>query len=400
MGRPGEWKAELAAGGSLLVAATYACGSGVSALIYYSFGLFVQPLQQAFGWSRGEVSSTMLFGSIGLVLAAPCLGWLIDRLGARRIALVSIPAFALMLTALSRFEGSRPLFYALFFAVNVAGIGTSSILYTRAVAGSFDAARGLALGILLAGPGTAAIVLPPLMQGILSAHGWRWGFVTLAVIAAAPWPLVWWWLRPLDGAGTRAGSATLTGMARADALRSAVFWTLSLGFAATAVACAALIVHMVPMLRDAGLEPAAAAKVASLVGIGVLIGRLGIGWLIDRLFAPYVAAAIFVIAASGAALLLFSGPDVAPVAAFLTGFALGAEVDLLGFLASRYFGLRHFGFIYATIYAMFWIASSLGPAVAGRLYDAYGNYEPTLWLVIVMMMVGAVAALRLPRYAG
>ena len=82
MAPTGEWKAELAAGSSLLLAATYACGSGVSALIYYSFGLFVQPLQQAFGWSRGEVSSTMLYGSVGLASPSSsvrCSRWISSR---------------------------------------------------------------------------------------------------------------------------------------------------------------------------------------------------------------------------------------------------------------------------------------------------------------------------------
>ena len=398
MAHPGEWKAELAAGWSLLLTATFACGGGVSSLIYYSFGLFVQPLQDTFHWSRGEVSATLFYGSFGLVLAAPVLGWCIDRLGARAVALVAIPAFVVMLLVLSRFDGPRVLFYGLFFALNVAGIGTSSILYTRAVAGSFNAARGLALGVTLAGPGTAAIVLPLLLQAVIAGHGWRVGFMTLAAIAIAPWPLVYRWLKPRGGLAHLDVGADARGMGRREALATRVFWTLAVGFAATAVACSALIVHMVPMLRDAGLEAAAAARVAALIGIGVIVGRIGIGWLVDRVFAPYVAAAIFSITASGCALLADAGVVVAPLAAFLIGFALGAEVDLLAFLTSRYFGLRHYGFLYATIYAFFWIASALGPAIAGQLFDRYGNYQVTLLLVIGLLIFGAVSVLTLPRY--
>ena len=398
MAHSSAWKAEITTGWSLLLTATIACGTGVSSLIYYSFGLFVTPLQQAFHWSRGEVSTTLLYGSVGLVLAAPVLGWLIDKLGARRVALVAVPCFVAMLLVLSRFDGSRALFYGLFFALNVAGVGTSSILYTRAVAGSFHAARGMALGITLAGPGTAAIVLPLLMQSVIAEYGWRAGFVTLAILALLPWPLVYFWLKPRGGHAHLDVGAEVPGMGRREALCTRVFWTLAIGFAATAVACSALVVHMVPMLRDAGLEQVHAARIASLIGIGVIIGRIGIGALVDRMFAPYVAAAIFLVTAGGCALLMNGGASYAPQAAFLIGFALGAEVDLLAFLTSRYFGLRHYGFIYATVYACFWLSSSLGPAIAGRLFDHYGDYQATLAMVIGLMVFGALASVSLPRY--
>ena len=398
MANPLQWKAEITAGWSLLLTATIACGTGVSSLIYYSFGLFVAPLQQAFGWSRGEVSTTLFYGSVGLVLAAPVLGWLIDKLGARRVALVAVPCFVAMLLVVSRFDGSRALFYGLFFLLNVAGIGTSSILYTRAVAGSFHAARGMALGITLAGPGSAAILLPLLMQSVIGAYGWRMGFVTLAILAVTPWPLVYFWLKPRAGQTHLDVGAEVPGMGRREALRTRTFWTLALGFAATAVACSALVVHMVPMLRDAGLTQRHAAQIASLIGIGVVVGRIGIGWLVDRMFAPYVAAAIFIVTAGGCALLMQGGAQQAPQAAFLIGFALGAEVDLLAFLTSRYFGLRHYGFIYATVYAAFWLSSSLGPVMAGRLFDHYGDYQATLAMVTGLMLFGALASITLPRY--
>lgn len=399
MAHRGEWRAEIAAGWTLLATATYACGTGVSALVYYSFGLFVEPLQQQFGWSRGEISTALVFGSFGLVLAAPALGWCMDRLGARRVALVAIPALGLVLLLLSRFEGPRALFYSLFFLLNVAGIGTSSILYSRAVAGSFDAARGLALGLTLAGPGTAAILLPLLMTAVIGEWGWRAGFVTLALLAFSPWLPVWRWLQPSVALAAPGLEAGLDGQAPRAAFASRTFWVLTIGFGATAVACSAVVVHLVPLLRDAGLEPAQAARIASLVGMGVILGRVGIGFLVDRLFAPRVAATIFVITAAGCGLLLAAGAGAAREAAFLIGFALGAEVDLLAYLTSRYFGLRHFGVIYSTIYAVFWIGSACGPTLAGRLFDRFGNYDLALALVAGLFLFGAAACLALPRYS-
>jgi MFS family permease len=390
--------AELRAAWPLLLTATLACGSGVSSLLYYSFGLLVEPLQQEFGWSRGEVTSAMFFGSGGLVVAAPLVGWLIDRCGARKVALWAIPAFAATLVVLARFDGPLPLFYSVFVLIAVAGCGTTPILYTRAVAGSFDAARGFALGVTLAGPGTAAVVLPPFLLGVIGAHGWRGGVLSLAVIALVPWLLVHLWLGQAPAVPGAPAAPRPAGMRRRDALRTRAFWIIVLGFGAIAVACSALVVHMVPMLRDAGVPPARAAHIASLIGVGVILGRLGIGWSIDRVFAPHVAAAIFAVTAVGCALLLMAGTAQAPLAAFLVGFALGAEVDLLAYLTSRYFGLRHYGFLYASVYACFWTGIALGPAIAGQLFDRHGNYTAALVVVIALLACGVVAALLLPRF--
>lgn len=393
--KPGA-RAELASGWPLLLAATIGSGAGASSLIFYSLGVFVAPLQAAFGWTRGEVTSAMIYSSAGLVLAAPVLGWLIDRVGERRIALASIPCFAAVVYALSLLDGTLGGFYACFFLAAVLGCGTTPILYTRAVASHFDRARGLALGITLAGPGTAAVVLPPFIVGVIAGDAWRDGFRVLAFIALLAWPLVFCWLRPV--AATGAAMTRHSGVGRRYALGSRVYWTLALSFALVAMAAAALVVHMVPMLKDAGLDAAHAARVASLIGLGVILGRLLIGWLIDRLFAPHVAAAIFALAACGCVLLAQGGPGEAPVAAFLIGFALGAEVDLMAYLTSRYFGLRHYGFLYGTVYSCFWVGIASGPALAGRLYDATGDYAIALWSIVGLFLVGAVAALTLPRF--
>ena len=397
MSHAGAWRNELRAGWLVLATATFGCGTGASSLLFYSFGLFVVPLEAAFGWTRGEVSSALFYGSFGLVCAAPLLGFLIDRFGARVLALCAIPLLAGMLYSLSWFDRGLYSFYAFLFVTTFVGSGTTPILYTRAVAGNFDAMRGLALGITLAGPGTAAIVLPPFMEQILTDHGWRTGFMVLALLALAPWPLVLMWLREQGGTLITHAAAS-TGMDRLEAMSSRIYWTVAIGFTCAAVGGSAVVVHLVPMLTDVGVSRADAAKVASVVGIGVILGRVCIGWVIDHLFAPNVAAAIFVITGVGCAILAVAGPEMAPFAAFLVGFALGAEVDLMAFLTARYFGLRNYGFLYATVYACFWSGVALGPAIAGKLFDHYGNYDLALCAVIALFALSTAAAVSLPRF--
>jgi predicted MFS family arabinose efflux permease len=311
---------------------------------------------------------------------------------------VSIPAFALVLWLLGQTAGSLAWFYSCFFLAAFVGCGTTPILYTRAVAARFERARGLALGITLAGPGTAALLLPPFLNAQIATHDWRHGFLVLALIALVPWLLVAVALGPRAEPSARDQRLAASGHGRREALRSRLFWTLSLCFIVVAAGASALVVHMVPMLRDAGLDAATAARVASVIGGGIILGRLLIGWLIDRVFAPRVAAVIFAIAACGCLLLAYGGAPYARPAAFLVGFALGAEVDLMAYLVSRYFGLRHYGFLYGTIYAGFWIGIASGPALAGRLFDAFGNYELTLWLLCGLFITGSLLSLSLPRF--
>jgi MFS family permease len=130
-----------------------------------------------------------------------------------------------------------------------------------------------------------------------------------------------------------------------------------------------MVVHMMPLLRDAGLALPQAAGIASPIGVGVILGRVLIGWAIDRIFAPYIACLVFIATACGCVLLNLGGAQAAPVAAFLIGFALGAEIDLIAYLTVRDFGLRNCGFIYGSIYSMFSIGAAAGPAIVGKMFE-------------------------------
>jgi hypothetical protein len=141
--------AEFRRGWPVLLAAAVGCFSGLTTLPFYSVGSFITPLQAASGWGRGEISSSFLYLTLVLALTAPALGYLIDRIGVRLVALVSIPLLSLVMFLISRFEGSVTVFHALHATAALVGGGATPIAYSRAVNAHFDAARGLALGISL-----------------------------------------------------------------------------------------------------------------------------------------------------------------------------------------------------------------------------------------------------------
>ncbi len=381
--------------GVLLLAATLGSGAGLSSLPFYSLGSFIAPLEAEFGWSRGEVASSFLYTTMVLAVIAPFLGNVIDRIGTRLVALVSIPLLSAVLYAISRFEGTIGQFHALYALAALAGAGTTPINYTRAVNGAFDKARGFALGISQAGIAVAAITLPLLLASLNQNYSWRTGYFVLALLALVPWPFVLFGFgkRPVQRAEKTAATAN-----RGELFKNWVFWGVGISFAAVAVAVSALVVHMVPLLRDAGMTPIAAAGTASVIGFGVLGGRLITGWLIDRFFAPYVAATLFLATAGGLPAAALWRPRAGAAGRCADRPVAGREADLIAYLTARYFGMARYAFVYGFIYSMFLVGTASGPALAGRLHDASGNYNSTIWTVICLLVVGSLVILRLPRF--
>lgn len=270
------WRHEISNGWLVLLTSLIGIAVGAASLLFYSIGVFFEPFQREFGWNRGQISGALIYLTLGFVISGPIVGWLIDRYGARIVALVSIPMLVLTMIGLNNLSNSLPAFYALFFAAGSLGGGTTPIVYTRVVNGNFTASRGLALGIVLAGTGISALVLPPVLASQSGSLGWRSGFMVLAVIAAIAWPLVFFGFQGVEGA-VRSQKQDVEGVDRAQAIKSRIFWTISIGFIAVATAVSGMVVHMVPLLRDAGLALPQAAAIASLIGVGVILGRVLIG---------------------------------------------------------------------------------------------------------------------------
>ncbi|MFC9556081.1 MFS transporter [Rhodococcus sp. NPDC056960] len=370
----------------------------MTALLFYSLGSFTGALQAEFGWTRTAISSSFLYTTIALTVATAPLGWLLDRIGPRRIAFVSVPALTLSLILLSQFHGDLLHFHLLFALSGLLGAGTTSVVYTKVINSHFFRSRGLALGISLSGLGIAALGLPVLINFAIELWGWRAGFVALAALSLAVLPFAFFGLTdPVKKSVDHRTDAAAPGATRAAALTSRTFWTLLVGFVLVGASVPAIIPHMVPMLTDTGMTPAAAAGIAGLIGLGVIAGRLCIGFLVDRFFAPLVAAPLFLTTALGCLLIIWGGPALAPLAAVMIGISFGAEADLIAFFCGNYFGLRSYGFLYGLIYSVFAIAVSIGPIWVGAFFDRSGNYLGALTTVAVMLTLGAAVLLTLPR---
>lgn len=402
---------EFRRGWPALLFSTFGAGVGLSSLGYI-LGTMVVPLQEEFGWGRGQINLSSLVSSLGLALALPFIGRLLDRYGVKRMTLVSVPLLVLALVLLGTVTSSLALFLTFYAMAGLLGAGTSAVTYSKAIVETFDTRRGIALGIMAGGLGTAGLILPPLMGMVISGSGWRGAYLVMALLAALPFVLAFFARlgTPASTARTAAGAdeapaAVVPGTGTTgkpahlrQAVRRREFWLLCASFFLLGWALLTMVPHFVPLLIDSGVDPVQAAFLSSLIGVGTVIARPVIGWLFDMFYATYVAVPLFLIAALGCLLLLWGGPTMAPLTALLIGIGFGAEIDLMSYLSSRYFSRASFASLYSFVYSLFMIGSALGPVVAGFLFDAQGSYATPLVMAASMMAVAAVLLLLLPRF--
>jgi len=381
--------AEFRAGWATVLSAAIGVCLGTTGLGFYAIALFVKPLAAEFGWGRGTASGAALCLQAGIVLTAVPIGRLVDRIGARRIALASLAAFSVALAALALLGPSIPLFYAMWLIVSLAGAGTTPVIWTRAVAARFVAARGIALGLTLMGTGIAAILVPGLLGPIFVAHGWRAGSLAMAAaVALIALPTVALLFRDAPVQPVVAD--------RPRAVLGRAFGLLAVAFPLIGMIVAGLLVHLVALLTDRGMTGGQAVATASLVGFAVILGRVVVGALVDRIHAPYVAFAFLMLPVASCALLLGHGPVVPAV--LLIGLAAGAEIDLLAYLVGRYFAFERYGATYGTLLAIFSFGAGLGPVLFGVAFDKTGGYDLALAASAVGMAFAATLIGRLGPY--
>jgi MFS family permease len=375
----------------------------------YSFSVFFKPLMQEFHAGRAAVSLAFTLKLIAAALCAVPIGWLTDRYGPRRVILIGTASFGFILFANRVFSGSIVQFYCFYLLLGLCTGGVGPIPYGSLVSHWFDKSRGLALGLTMLGIGVGAVIMPSVAQTLIALFGWRTAYSILgASVLLICWPVVACFVKekPRDfsllpdraSAKTEGIDDAREGLSAREAWRNRDFWLMACAFTLVSASVQACVVHMVPMLNDRNLGMRAAASGSSLIGAAVMIGRLGTGYLLDRIFAARLASILFAVSASGIALLLLGDRSAAFAGAFLVGLGLGAEVDLIPYLASRYFGLRDFGKVYSTLFAAFALAGALGPLIMGAGFDRTGSYRGPLVGFFLAILLATILMTRLGSY--
>ena len=388
-----------------------ALAAGIS---FWSFGLYIDPLEREFGWSRAVISGGFSVALLASALAAPLIGWWIDRYGPRRIILIgavlTAGSYVLLATTSELWE-----WYAYQSINAVFRQMMFFIPFQTLISRWFDRRRGLAVGLLGTGFSIGGFVVVPIMQEVIDAVQWEGSFVVAGIVVVAVFtPISLLLLRddPSDIGAQVDGDASpadrpstprvLTGVTVLEALRTPLFWVIAAALMAFFFGMISWMIHGIPYYESVGYSPGEAALLFSIAAGGGVVARLAFGYLADRI--PRMEAAAMVVAGflvCAFATMLITGGSVVGVAIFLVFWVVGASggpmVEPL--LLTRSFGLASFGALLGVVQVVS-VLHLAGPIIAGAIFDATGTYD---WaLVMLMGSMGLSVALfwvawRLPR---
>lgn len=361
-------------------------------IVPYTFSLFLDPLHAEFGWKREAMGGAFALAAITVALVSPLIGILLDRFPPRRIIVPGIVAFALALAALSRLTPNIVQFYATFFAMGLVANATAQFAYTRTILTWFSTHRGVALALLLTGSGVGSILIPPLTEWMIQHHGWRSGFLLLGGIAILGLPLTAMLVRNRpEAAVVKSEHHPDIGMTVSAAMRTAAFWILAFITILSAFSENGLVTNLAPILTQHGVLATTAALALSVRGGAGIIGRLGIGFAIDRVSPERIQSFVLALTAAGILMLAFTQSTwPALVGAAVLGMGLGSEADVGPYLLARYFGRRHFSVLYGLTWTAYAIGGATGPLWIGHLYDRAGTYLPRFIVYLSAVAFGAV----------
>jgi MFS family permease len=384
-----EWKAHW----PLVVAGLV--GFSFYSMVTYSLGTFMGPLEQAFGWSRAQISVGLTIFGLSATFAGPPMGILIDRFGSRPMALAGLVLSGATFACFSFANGSFTQWIGLWLLFSLCSVMIKSTVWSAGTSSVFTASRGLALAAVLSGSAFGQTFAPLIANALIQGQGWRGAYVWIGTgWAGLGAILVLLLFHDAHALGQRQKAATgadgrLPGLTIAEACRNSRVIRIAVANLLMSFCGAGITVHLVPLIAETGIDKTQAVEIAAWAGIGGIVGKFLSGWLLDRVQGSLVPFSSFAIGAVGYLLLLNMGHTRAELllGTLCIGYAGGAGLQVSTYLISRYAGLRNFGVIFGTIASSMMFGTSFGPLIAGGIHDATGSYAALLWIAIPIMLV-------------
>lgn len=392
----------------------------------YAFGVFVEPLEKEFGWTRTQINFSLTLGLITGFLS-PIVGRWMDRFGARPVMVVSLLFLAagfllrsVMTNAGNVTIDTSPdlLFwqpdihftfltqYYLFSLLLFVGFPGATVMPAgRLISIWFARTRGRMMGIVTAGNNFGGLTMVPLGALVIATAGWRWGFAVYGFILIGIAIAAWYFIRdrPEDVAGesnkrwappvmdARAAAAAAAGYTVREVVRMRTFYFISIGLTAAMFTYSAVLTQLFPHMEAEGFSKGeAAAGIAILAAFGIG-SKLIFGRLSETITARWATVLSLAIQAVGLALFIVAdGSDLAWVAVVVFGMGFGGLGALIPLTVAEAFGVRNFGSILGLISMVGVIPVVIGPTMAGFVFDRTGNYDLAFGITIVLFLGGAV----------
>jgi MFS family permease len=388
--------------GWYIVAASVATNALFSAAYFQGFSALFLPIESYFGWNRTVISAAMSLRQLESGIASPLVGFLLDRMTARRMILISAWISAIGLIGLGLITGIKT-FYLFFVIVSLGSSGVSHVVtWPVLISRWFRRKRGLAMGLAVLGPifGSPFVIVNTSLEETI---GWRTVLIGYGLIVLIGISLLGLLARERpesygllpDGDLPEAGETVATAAARSRAieaglplrevLRTKEFWLLTSFLGGVFMVNSAIQVHQIPyFVNDRGMSGVGAAVTLTLVFVISGVGRIGGGYLLDKM--DY---RILLMAMAGIMGLSLVYLQIAPVHSVLTtlpfvalfGVGLGTMIPLRGALGSMMFGLRSLGSVIGLLQGGAVGAGVVGPIFMGIVFDLNGDYSVGIWVL-------------------
>lgn len=385
-----------------------------SALSHYTLSLFGPAMIRDLGWTKAQFA-LIGFIPIATMLLIPVAGRFTDRFGTRVAAIVGFIGVPLGFVAMSAMSGNLLEYFAIYLAQHVFGILTTSLVFCRVVVERFDAARGIALSLIMSAPPLAGAIAAPLLGEVIAEDGWRAGYLTMAAITASGGVVAILLMSanrrrvaPSPAADEEAVARDPTvKLSRAEFLgliRNPMLLLIVLGMLLVNIPQSFASSQLKLVALANGVSDTNATAMVSLYAIGVVIGRFLTGLALDAKVRPHLVA-IVALGLPAVGYLLFASSITAVAVlmggVLLIGLAQGAESDVGAYLISRRFDMRNFSLLLSFVTMSIALGSALGSLVLSFTLHHTDSYVPYLILSAVGTLIGAAAfGLTGMRWAG
>jgi MFS family permease len=372
---------------------------GASALIVcigmgalFSLGVFLKPMADTMGWSRGAISSVALLNWMAMGLGSFMWGALSDRIGTRGVAVAGGLLLGLGLVLSSQVQALWQL-YVTFGGMVGFAVGAFYAPLTSTATKWFTARRGLAVALVSSGIGVGILAVAPLARALINAWDWR---VALLVIGDLAWLVIVPVALVIREQPGDVGAAAMGGVSRAgrayttrEVVATPQFWGIALTHFACCAAHSGPIFHMVTHATDQGIGAMAAATALGVSGLASIAGRVGGGVVADRIGVKPTLLAGLALQATMIVFYLFV-KDVAPfyVLSVVFGVAYGGVMPLYALVTREYFGEKVMGAAYGGVFLVSTLGMGIGSFAGGVVYDRLGSYA---WLYGGSFAIGALA---------
>jgi MFS family permease len=373
----------------------------------YGHGVYLAELQRLNGWPAALISGASTLSFLLANTFATFTSELVARLGPRRLVLLGIAALAASMTLLASATAPWQVYVA-FILMSLGWIGMGVVVIATVVSLWFVRRRGLAISLALTGASSGGVVVTPLLVLLVERFGFATAMLTAtAVMVAVLVPVALAWIGPPSAAGRVEPPATESSQARispapdqvsrAKLMRRMALWTISIPFALALLAQIGFIVHQIALLEPK-IGRASAGFAVSVMTFMAIVGRLGLGMVVDR-FDPRLVTAVSLVSQAAALFTILQSDSVAIVlvACAVFGFSVGNLITLPPLIIHREFSAASFVVVMGLSNAISGIIGAFGPVLVGMVRGWSGDYDAALALCIVLELVAAAIVVQRGR---